>query len=326
MSRGVAWVSQWCDKCWQVRISGPVNIEDSRPGVVLALKIREAPAYLALSRMAAEALLAEECGPVMWGDLPDEIVLAIVQSASDALIDRSRLAGNSGIRITAWGEAGQAMEMPFAFRVSIANEVHGQQIDCYLLTGHDGANELANLGESVPDTAYLLEWAALPVLVGLELGWVNLSFDDLASLAPEDVLIPDGWWGEPGESELCLRIGPSLGIRARLNKEGHVCAESKVTRMEQETVDGAFGDESSGLEMDAPDLGQVPVRITFDLGERQISLAELAGVAAGHVFDLGLAPERAVNLRINGMRIGEGELVEIDGRIGVLVTRIAAPK
>jgi type III secretion protein Q len=68
------------------------------------------------------------------------------------------------------------------------------------------------------------------------------------------------------------------------------------------------------------------MRISFDLGERHLTLRELAGVAPGYIFDLGLAPERAVNLRVNGVRIGEGELVEIDGRIGVAITRITPPR
>lgn len=73
-------------------------------------------------------------------------------------------------------------------------------------------------------------------------------------------------------------------------------------------------------------LGDLPVRLTFDLGERHLALHELASLGAGHVFDLGLSPRHGVSLRVNGLLVGEGEIVEIDGRLGVAVTRILPPR
>ena len=76
----------------------------------------------------------------------------------------------------------------------------------------------------------------------------------------------------------------------------------------------------------ADELSELPVRMTFDLGEYPLTLRELNAVQVGHVFDLALAPQQAVNLRVNGRLLGEGELVEIDGRIGIAVTRFLAPR
>ena len=68
-------------------------------------------------------------------------------------------------------------------------------------------------------------------------------------------------------------------------------------------------------------LGDLPVRLTFDLGTQLLTLDELQSVGPGHVFDLGLLPQKAVSIRLNGLLAGEGELVEIDGRVGVAVGR-----
>ena len=46
----------------------------------------------------------------------------------------------------------------------------------------------------------------------------------------------------------------------------------------------------------------------------------------GHVFDLGRELRRAVIIRANGKVIGEGELVDVDGQIGVAVLSLAPPE
>lgn len=72
-------------------------------------------------------------------------------------------------------------------------------------------------------------------------------------------------------------------------------------------------------------VGDLPLRLTFDLGEHTLTLRELSAVGPGHTFPLARGPADAVVLRINGMRVGEGELVSIDGQLGVSITRIAPP-
>jgi type III secretion system YscQ/HrcQ family protein len=66
-------------------------------------------------------------------------------------------------------------------------------------------------------------------------------------------------------------------------------------------------------------LETVPVRVTFDLGQRSLTLAELREIGPGHVFELGRELRRCVQVRANGRLIGEGELVDVDGRLGVSI-------
>lgn len=69
-------------------------------------------------------------------------------------------------------------------------------------------------------------------------------------------------------------------------------------------------------------VSELPIKLTFDLGERVLLLSELQLVAPGYVFDLGHDLRQCVTIRANGMRIGEGELVDIEGRTGVAVLSI----
>lgn len=71
-------------------------------------------------------------------------------------------------------------------------------------------------------------------------------------------------------------------------------------------------------------LDDVPVALSFDLGELQLPLSELRHLAPGQSFDLGRPLAGAVRVRANGALIALGELVEIDGRLGVALTQIGA--
>ena len=69
----------------------------------------------------------------------------------------------------------------------------------------------------------------------------------------------------------------------------------------------------------AVDFEDLPVRLVFVAGEMEIPLRELHAAAPGYVFDLHQPVDRHVEIRANGRTVGTGELVDIDGRVGVRV-------
>jgi type III secretion protein Q len=69
-------------------------------------------------------------------------------------------------------------------------------------------------------------------------------------------------------------------------------------------------------------LDKIPVHVTFDLGERRLTLAELKALQPGQVLDLGRPLTAPVNVRANGALVGRGELVEIDGALGVAIVEL----
>ena len=85
------------------------------------------------------------------------------------------------------------------------------------------------------------------------------------------------------------------------------------------TEQGADTASGGGLNADL-----LPVRLVFLAGETEVALRDLSQIAAGHVFDLGRPVDRHVEVRANGRRIGIGELVEIDGRVGVRMLKFEA--
>lgn len=68
-----------------------------------------------------------------------------------------------------------------------------------------------------------------------------------------------------------------------------------------------------------PAVEQLPVKLVFVAGELQVPLGELRTQGPGHVYDLKGCLDGHVEIRANDRIIGLGELVELEGRIGVRV-------
>lgn len=70
------------------------------------------------------------------------------------------------------------------------------------------------------------------------------------------------------------------------------------------------------------DLDELPVRLVFEAGRLELSLGELRRLGAGSILEIGTQPGQ-VRILVNGQRIGDGELVNIENRSGVRITALA---
>ncbi|MDE0365540.1 MAG: FliM/FliN family flagellar motor switch protein [Gammaproteobacteria bacterium] len=74
------------------------------------------------------------------------------------------------------------------------------------------------------------------------------------------------------------------------------------------------GQSESPTAVAAEDL---PIHLVFVAGELEVPLRDLRRIRPGYVFKLHQPPDRHVVVRANGKTIGRGELVDVDGRVGV---------
>ena len=84
--------------------------------------------------------------------------------------------------------------------------------------------------------------------------------------------------------------------------------------MESETA----GSEQSDSQK--PHLATLPVRLQIVLSQLELSLAELSDLKPGTIVDLNHEKSECVQLAVNGKIAGSGELVEIEGRLGVRIS------
>jgi flagellar motor switch protein FliM len=69
-------------------------------------------------------------------------------------------------------------------------------------------------------------------------------------------------------------------------------------------------------------LGQVPMRVWAELGQARLSLAEIVALGVGAVVELDRRLEDPIDLYVNGLRLGHGELEIIDDEWAVRVDAV----
>lgn len=91
--------------------------------------------------------------------------------------------------------------------------------------------------------------------------------------------------------------------------------------MTQPPVDSPRDDTDTQPDVD--NFDGLAVALTCELGRLTLTLGELRELGQGSVLPLARRPERAVDLMVNGQRMGQGRLVMIGDDLGVQIERLA---
>jgi type III secretion protein Q len=76
------------------------------------------------------------------------------------------------------------------------------------------------------------------------------------------------------------------------------------------------------LAQDDKDLDQVPVQVVFQAGRLEMSLSEVDRLTPGTILPLDRPVDEALDIVVNGKRIGRGGLVKVGDALAVRVTRL----
>jgi flagellar motor switch protein FliN len=69
----------------------------------------------------------------------------------------------------------------------------------------------------------------------------------------------------------------------------------------------------------------VPVRLSVELGRTQISIRDVVNIGRGEIIELDGAPGAPLDVRVNGVLIGRGEVVVIDEeRLGLRFVEVVS--
>jgi type III secretion protein Q len=156
----------------------------------------------------------------------------------------------------------------------------------------------------------------------VSIGSATLAAGDLAGLECRDVLI-----FEPA-LELLLPHRFDRGWSAAA-PQGKAISPHDFSNLSRLQIDTYFERES--LKTDdpkagnppevhrAPDLNDLPVRLHVILAEKELTLSEASGLTKGSIVEFEAGKDGLVSLAVNGNVLGEGQLVEVQGRLGVKV-------
>jgi type III secretion protein Q len=135
---------------------------------------------------------------------------------------------------------------------------------------------------------------ALPIVASLRSGTAPLLPDELDALAPGDVVVVD----QPGDGGEDLVLPGGVRVRGRRDEDGTFRVE-EIAMTERQA--------------------QLPVTLEVELARVEIPLAELARLEPGAAIPLPIDRRGLVTLRSGERAVARGELVELDGAIGVRI-------
>jgi type III secretion protein Q len=135
--------------------------------------------------------------------------------------------------------------------------------------------------------------AATPIAASLRSGRATLHPGELDALSPGDVVLLDA----PGEALDVLVLPGGARLAGRL--------EDRCFRIEEVTT----------MERNA----QLPILLEVELARVEVPLSEIARLEPGAVLALGIDRRGLVTLRIGERSIARGELVDVDGAVGVRI-------
>jgi len=73
-------------------------------------------------------------------------------------------------------------------------------------------------------------------------------------------------------------------------------------------------------------FGTMPVKVSIVLGEGTVSLGEFTGLSRDSILRLDQRPGQPAMVLANGMPVAEGEVVTVDGKYAVKISRIIEPQ
>lgn len=168
--------------------------------------------------------------------------------------------------------------------------------------------------------------ADLPVPLCAHAGRATLRRSELDALEPGDAVIPDrcqlvrGLDGRYGGMLELHAAGSRTGFSCRLEGSaltlGHATYPGESTMTDTKSIATAPGPSLAELAADTP------IELCLELARFHLPLRELAALRPGEVLSAGSAIGALVTLTAAGKPLARGELVDLDGEVGVRITEL----
>ncbi|MCX4024644.1 type III secretion system cytoplasmic ring protein SctQ [Endozoicomonas sp. SM1973] len=146
--------------------------------------------------------------------------------------------------------------------------------------------------------------------VHLQLGKTNLTKQLLSTITLGDILLFDE----------CYFIEQRLKLLANQQPVAWLAYDGQQIMIEQ-MIHNSEQPSTDDLAMNS--LDALPVTVSIEVGEVELTLAQLQALQPGQVLDLPSLNTQQVNIKANGKLIGTGALVNIANQLGLQVQSLA---
>lgn len=278
----------------EVRLTARARPAAAAPGGAVAVHAIELAALPGAAWLEVEPALVARLVGLLAGDralVPGASALTPLEASALELLVLAAIDGAAGVPAVAERlaprlvRAAPAPPSPLAIDVTV--EAGGVRGGARLLLPPAALEALAGPA-ALPEPLL-----AFPLFASLRGGAAPLLPEELAALAPGDVVLVD----------------PPPEGRHRLRFPGGLTAEGPV-------ADGAMTVERTSMD---DRLAEIPVTLEVELARVPLTLADLARLAPGATLPLHLDRRGLVTLRLGERPVARGELVDVDGAVGVRV-------
>jgi type III secretion protein Q len=165
----------------------------------------------------------------------------------------------------------------------------------------------------------------LPVAVCVRVAAATCAVGEIATLLPGDVVIADQC-RQQAKTAVAV-IAEHLVAPVELTAAGARIAapptRARGSLWEWSMENGGDRSQADVLQKaDLDDIDDIPVKLLFELGRIELSLAEIRQLTPGALIPMSRPLEDSVDIFANGRRIGRGNLVQIGDSLGIRITRL----
>lgn len=153
-------------------------------------------------------------------------------------------------------------------------------------------------------------WLAQTTRVFFEIGILSVSVGELKDLETSDIIfVTESNYFQDNLIRVRWQSGEKQAVF-------HAAAD----QVEFKSRELIMAEEEQ--ELSIVDIEDMPVLLTFDLGEELLTFRQVQQIKPGHILNLKKPFTNLVTIRSQNQAIGQGEVVDIEGKVGIRITRL----
>jgi type III secretion system YscQ/HrcQ family protein len=172
----------------------------------------------------------------------------------------------------------------------------------------------------------------VPIPLAIVAAATRSTAAEIGSLCRGDAWVPGAWplhrtsAGTLAGPVLLAAAPHEIGIRAVLGDDGRLVVREGTEPLawapasrDEENGENEMSDTERKADALVDAVGEVPVVVRVEIGVAEMRAREWASLAPGDVVALGRKIGESVTLRVGGVAVARGELVDLGGEVGVRI-------
>ncbi len=175
-----------------------------------------------------------------------------------------------------------------------------------------------------PRELRLAELGELPIVLPIVVGWSLAERAALADFLPGNAWFPGAglWLDASGAGAVALAApGHDRGVSATLSRDGKIVLRGGSVQLLPDAGELMSDPEKPGSVVDRRSA-RFAIVVRIEVGAVSMSAREWAELAPGDVIESGRRIAEPVVLRVAGREVARGELVNLEGELGVRIREL----